>query len=178
MKNSIVKLFFFLSLIFANNISLNDNQVIFYEVDMTNTKDDLYHVTVIVNGLSKNNDIYNFASNVPGTYQISDFGRFVKSFQAYNKNDKELGTTRLSTNHWRIRNSKEVAKIVYTIEDTYDAVIDSNEIYPMSGTGIQKDFIILNTFGVLGFFDGMQSNPIELDLKYNKKWKIGTSLRK
>jgi predicted metalloprotease with PDZ domain len=84
----------------------------------------------------------------------------------------------LSVNRWRIRNSEEVSKIVYTIEDTYGAELDSLPIFPMLGTGIQDDFIVINTFGVLGFFDGMQTNPIQLKVTFDNDWEIGTAMKK
>jgi len=165
-------------LIFSTLFGQNNDQVVHYEIDLTGPKDDLFHVTVYIDGLSAKNDIYNFVANAPGTYEVLDFGRFVKSFQAYDGNGKELGTTRLSTNRWRIRNSQNVNKIKYTIEDTNDSKVDLDMMYPMEGTGIQKDFIIINTFGVLGFFEGLQSNPIKLNVKYDDSWHIGTSMRK
>jgi predicted metalloprotease with PDZ domain len=48
----------------------------------------------------------------------------------------------------------------------------------MSGTGIEKDFIILNTFGVLGYFSGLLSKSVQIQINYNPEWKIGTALEK
>ncbi|MFC1550064.1 hypothetical protein ACFL46_02085 [Candidatus Neomarinimicrobiota bacterium] len=162
----------------ATEIPDNDEVTIKYEVDLTDTADDLFHVSIHVDGIPNDNNVFNFVSNVPGTYRVSDFGRFVKSFQAYDENDQALGTTRLSTNRWRIRNSEDVSKIVYTIEDTYDVMIDSLQLHPVLGTGIQDDFIVINTFGILGFFDGMQSNSIQLKLTFDSSWEIGTAMKK
>jgi predicted metalloprotease with PDZ domain len=176
----IVFVFSFICLFLLNATEIPDynNVTIKYEIDLTESADDLFHVSVYVDGIPSDNNIYNFVSNAPGTYSISDFGRFVKSFQAYDVNERALGTTRLSVNRWRIRNPEEVSKIVYTIDDTYGLELDSLPIYPMLGTGIQDDFIVINTFGVLGFFDGMQTNPIQLKVIFNKDWEIGTAMKK
>ena len=48
----------------------------------------------------------------------------------------------------------------------------------MCGTGIEDEFIAINTFAVLGYFEGLQTTPIELDLDYNSNWTIGTALPK
>jgi predicted metalloprotease with PDZ domain len=151
-------------------------QSIIYEVDVSNPKDDLFHVTVLTDGLSLENNIYNLPATVPGTYSILDFGRFVKSFHAYDQNGNELGTEKISTNQWQIQDADKLAKIIYDTEDSFDATVTGHRIFGMEGTGIEKNFIVLNTFGVLGYFEGLQSTPVKLKIKYNPDWKIGTAL--
>jgi predicted metalloprotease with PDZ domain len=46
----------------------------------------------------------------------------------------------------------------------------------MAGTGINEDCIVLNTFGVIGFFEKLQSLPVKMKLDYNPNWVLGTSL--
>ena len=46
----------------------------------------------------------------------------------------------------------------------------------MGGTGIEDDFIVINTFGVFGYFEGLQSNPSRVKVKYNPDWTVGTAL--
>lgn len=153
------------------------NVTIEYQVDITDPTDDLFHVTVLTENLSNENNIYNFASTVPGTYTILDFGRFVKTFVAYDKNGNEIATKRLGTNKWEISDPDDVVKIVYDIEDSFDADYTEHIIFPMAGTGIESDFAVLNTFGVLGYFEGLQSNPIKLRVDYDSDWTLGTALR-
>jgi len=47
----------------------------------------------------------------------------------------------------------------------------------MSGSGIDNNFIVMNTFAVLGYFEGLQSYPIIINLDYNSDWTVGTALR-
>lgn len=147
-----------------------------YNVDLTNYQDDLFHVAVNVNGLSEENDIFNFPATVPGTYSTLDFGRFVKFFKAFDKDGNNLNTERISTNQWQIENSEKLSKIIYDVEDTFDSEISENKVIPMAGTGINNDFIVLNTFAILGYFEGNQTNPIKLKLDYRSDWTSGTSL--
>ncbi|MGD8306461.1 MAG: peptidase [Ignavibacteria bacterium] len=176
------KMFLLLVVIFAANVktqSLINQDVsaqIIYQVDVTNYQDDLFHVTVLTENLTPENNIYNFVSTTPGTYDMLDFGRFVRSFNAYDKDGNELKTNKLSTNRWQIKNPENLSKIVYKIEDSFDAEIQDHFITPMCGTGIQDNFIVLNTFGVLGYFEGLQSNPIRLKLDYDPDWFIGTAM--
>jgi predicted metalloprotease with PDZ domain len=174
----------FLSVILVVSISSNDQIVaqdnsapeIIYNVDVTNHQDDLFHVTVFVSGLSQRNNVYNFASTTPGTYSVMDFGRFVKSFNAFDGDGNELSTERLSTNRWEINYAEKLSKLVYDVEDTFDAEYTENKVYPMAGTGIEEDFIVLNTFGVFGYFEGLQSHPSQVKIDYNPDWIVGTAL--
>jgi predicted metalloprotease with PDZ domain len=148
---------------------------IVYEVDLSRAADDLFHVTVYPPHLSGENSVFNFVGTAPGTYEILDFGRFVKSFRAYDTDGNELNSERLSTNRWNIQAIGRLKKIHYDIEDSWDAE-GGETIAPMSGTGIQDDFVVFNTFGVLGFFSGLQTAPAKLKIIYRKDWDIGTAL--
>lgn len=151
-------------------------QTITYEVDVTNQKDDLFHVTVFVDGMSSENNIYNLPATVPGTYSNLNFGRFVKSLKAYDKDGKEMQAQKISTNQWQINNFETLAKLDYDVEDTFDSEIADGKVIPMAGSGINDNFIVMNTFSMLGYFEKLQSEPIKLKLDYNSHWIIGTSL--
>ena len=63
-----------------------------YKVNLTNYQDDLFHVTVDVNGLSIENDIYNMPATVPGTYSNLNFGRLTIKMEMNFKRKKYLQT--------------------------------------------------------------------------------------
>jgi len=151
-------------------------QTINYEIDVTNYQDDLFHVTVFVKDLDTENNIYQFPATVPGTYSNLNFGRFITSFYAYDADGNELPTERVSTNQWKVSDVENLARLDYDVEDTFDAEVEKEYVIPMAGTGINDEFIVLNTFSILGYFEGFQSNPVQLKLFYPKNWLIGTSL--
>jgi len=151
-------------------------QTITYEVNVKNYQDDLFHVTVFTEGLSLENNIYNLPATVPGTYSNLNFGRFVTSFKAYDEDGTELQAEKISTNQWRINDIENLAKLDYNVEDTFDSDIVDGKVIPMAGSGINNDFIVLNTFAMLGYFENLQSEPIKLKLDYTPDWTIGTSL--
>jgi predicted metalloprotease with PDZ domain len=163
-------------IVISTGFASSDTQQVTFEVNVLNYQDDLFHVTVYTEGLTEGNNIYNLPSTVPGTYDLLDFGRFVKSFKAYDENGNELEVDRISTNRWQISDIDKLSKINYDIEDTFDAEITENNVIPMGGTGINEDFIMLNTFGVVGFFEGLQSLPVKMKLDHNPEWIVGTSL--
>jgi len=169
----------FTIIVFTLFIILNTSlftQTVTYEVDVTNHRDDLFHVTVFTEGLSLENNIYNLPATVPGTYSNLNFGRFVTSLKAYDKVGSELRTEKISTNQWQIDNVETLAKLDYDVEDTFDSDIVDGKVIPMAGSGINNDFIVLNTFAMLGYFENLQSEPIKLKLDYNTDWTVGTSL--
>ncbi len=53
-----------------------------YVIDLNDRSDDLFKVTLTVDDLGSENAVYQFASTAPGTYQVMNMGRFVRSFTA------------------------------------------------------------------------------------------------
>ncbi|MFI5406712.1 MAG: peptidase, partial [Nitrososphaerales archaeon] len=175
-----LSIFITLIYLFSAGLSLyaqSGSPQILYEVNVLNYMDDLFHVTIYSEGLNQENNIYNLPSTVPGTYTNLDFGRFVKSFTAYDEKGNELAVEHISTNRWQISDVDKLSKIEYDIEDTFDAEVTEHKVIPMGGTGINEDYIVLNTFGVIGFFEGLQSLPVKMKLEYNPDWIVGTSLQ-
>lgn len=169
----------FASIMFlANLFPQQEKNTFAYEINLQYYADDIFHVTCYPPKLTSADTIYNFVAFAPGVHQVLDFGRYVKSFYAYDENGGEITVENLSTNKWKISNPTEIYKIKYDIEDTFDADVEEHLIYPMSGTGIQDEYIIINTHGVIGYFDKHKSDPVTLDIIYNTEWEIGTALEK
>ena len=157
------------------NDQLSDPQITF-DVDLTNPTDDLFHVSVATKNLTSENNVYNFASTAPGTYSILDFGRFVKSFKAFDKGGNPIVVEQISTNKWKIADPERLSLLQYDIEDSFDARITENSVAPMSGSGIDSNYAAFNTFGVLGYFQGLQSAPVRMKVHHRPDWMIGTAL--
>ncbi len=167
---------FLIPVFLAFNLYAQENSFI-YEVDFTN-RNDAFNVTLSVPTLSSEDDVYSFVSYAPGVHQPLDFGRFVKMFKVYDIAGNELLTNKISTNDFRILEPTKVAKIIYEIDDSFDMSTAYHPIYPMSGTGINDDYIILNPHGVFGCFKNLKNVPIKLKLKLQGTEKIGTALNK
>lgn len=147
-----------------------------YHVDVTNHEDDLFHITVLTSNLSEENNIYHMPSTVPGTYQVMDFGRFVHDIKAFDISGKEIELKKISDNSWEILNPTQLAKITYKSEDTFDAEVEDRPVAPMSGSGIEDNFISMNTFAVLGYFEGLQGHEAKIKVDYKSYWELGTAL--
>jgi predicted metalloprotease with PDZ domain len=149
-----------------------------YEIDLTYYADDLFHVVGYPAPLTPADSIYRFVAFAPGVHQVLDFGRFVRSFRAFDEQGEEIETLQLGTNDWRITRPVDVHRIEYDVEDSFDADVPGNIIYPMSGTGIEPDYVAINTFGVIGYFADHRNAPVELTIHHNPAWKVGTALTK
>lgn len=178
MKNILLLTLIILTLSGCSSIPVvqQNQKTVYYQLDLTNRADDLFHVTIFPPQLTEENSVYNFASTVPGTYKLLDFGRFVKSFQAYDENNNEINVENISTNKWRISQPEKVKKIIYITEDSYDADIKENLLSPMSGTAIDEKFALVNNYGIFGYFENMQKTPIKLKVSYPDNWMVGTAL--
>ena len=155
---------------------LSQDKNIIFDVNLNDRADDQFKVTLTVEGLKKENKIYQFASTAPGTYQTMDIGRYVRSFKAFDKNGKEISTTSLSTNQYAISDPENVRRIEYSIAETWDTPVDFNKIYLMCGTSIEKDHVFINGQAVFGYFHGLQAEPFKVKLRYPDTWKVGTAL--
>jgi predicted metalloprotease with PDZ domain len=132
-------------------------------LDLTQVKDDKLMVEVITPQITANEAIYCMPKIVPGTYSIYDFGRFLSNFKAYNAQGKELEIVALDENRWQINGAKELYKLSYWVEDSYDTGKD-NFIFEPAGTNIEKDNFVINTHGFFGYIDGMKRNDYEINI--------------
>ena len=175
------KLTLFLALILyslATTVRAEPPGLLLYEVNLNDRADDQFKVTLHVEGLKPENAIYQFAATAPGTYQVMDVGRFVRSFQAFDKKGRELKTQQVSTNQWKIEQPEQVRQIQYHIAETWDTRVDKDVIYRMCGTSIEQDHVLINGQGVFGFPAGMQASPLAVKLNYPADWTVGTALDK
>ena len=165
-----------LCIIVFKTFPLNAQESVFrYELDLTK-KNDAFNVILNTPELGPEDDLYSFVSFAPGVHQPLDFGRFIRLFKVFDKNGEELMVQKISLNDFRILEPEKVARIVYEIDDSFDMSIEHHPVYPMSGTGITKDYTIINTHGVFGYFEKLKDRPIELKLKLSGTPKVGTSL--
>ncbi|MEM6736332.1 MAG: peptidase M61 [Bacteroidota bacterium] len=151
-------------------------------IDLTQVNDDKVPVEIMVPSVTEEEIEYHMPKIVPGTYSISDFGRFVVDFKALDSVGNSLTTDKTSTNRWIIKNANRLNKIIYWIEDSFDEFdgYGSNKLFEPGGMGIEadKNVYILNTFGFVGYLKGYKFKPFELIINHEEKIKGATSLKK
>ncbi|MGH7704210.1 MAG: peptidase [Gemmatimonadales bacterium] len=146
-----------------------------YSINLNDRADDLFKVTLAVKGLKPQNAVYQFASTAPGTYQVMDIGRFVQSFEAFDRHGKPVPVERISVNQWRLTDAPKVQQIRYSVAETWNTKLD-HPVYLMCGTSLDPDHALLNPHAVIGYPTGLQAAPIRLRLQYPADWVVGTPL--
>ncbi len=151
-------------------------------IDLTKASEDKVPVEIIVPTIETETVEYHMAKIVPGTYSISDFGRFVDDFKALDAEGNELSFKNTSINKWVIEDAKKLSKITYWIEDSFDEFsgYGKNKLFEPGGMSIEADrnVFVMNTFGFVGYIDGLKFQPFELTIKHDENIFGATSLKK
>lgn len=154
-----------------------DSDVYKATIDLIAVENDKVQITIHVPEISTDEIVYCLPKIVPGTYSIYDFGRFVSDFKALDENNNLLKVEKISENEWKIFDATVLNKINYWVDDTYD-MTQSNPIFEPAGTNIApgKNFVV-NSFGFIGYLEGLKSLRYELTIKKPAEFYGVTPLR-
>lgn len=152
------------------------------QIDLTRVKDDKVPVEILLPTIENDEVEYHMAKIVPGTYSISDFGRFIVDFTATDSAGNKLEVQETSANRWTIQNATKLSKIFYWVEDSYDEFDNygDNKIFEPGGMGIdaERNVFVMNTFGFIGYIDGLKFNPYEVTIQHDEAIYGATSLKR
>jgi predicted metalloprotease with PDZ domain len=167
-----------LVILFSQNMYANrpePESVYRYSVDLVNIHNNEVTVNLMAPTITTAKTIFAFPKIIPGTYRISNYGKFISNLSATDKRGKPLVVKRLNDNQWEIINAKQIKKISYTVHDIFNSSMP-NAIFPMAATDIEDKDIVVNTFGFFGFFEGMTRLPFELTFTRKPDYYASTSL--
>ena len=133
-----------------------------YRLDLANVKDDKVKVELTTPKITTGTIEFHMPKVVPGTYSISDFGKFVSDFKALDASGNELEVTSPDgMNRWEIKDATKLNKITYWVEDTWDS--DKGSIFEPGGSNIEAGVnFVINTFCFFGYLDGMKEMDFEV----------------
>ncbi len=140
-------------------------------IDLVNVKDDKVTVTVTPPKITSNEIQYRLPKTVPGTYSSDNYGRFIEDIKALDAKGKELSITKSDANSWTITNAKNLVKITYSVNDTFDTEkgegFGKEDVFSPAGTNIDqgKNFM-LNTHGFVGYFSDFLSTPYQVTIEH------------
>lgn len=136
-----------------------------YTVDLRNVVDDRVRVTLVPPTQTADLVEFQMPKIVPGTYSISDFGRFVIGLEATDAAGLPLPVEFIDQNRWMIRGAKGLKQISYWVDDTWGSTL-SPKIFEPGGTNIEAGTnFVLNNFGFCGYFAGQKELPFKLTIK-------------
>lgn len=136
-----------------------------YTLDLANVQEDRVMVELLTPAVTAGEIEFQMPKVVPGTYSISNFGRFLNDFKAFDQAGNALEVTHPDENRWRIAGAEKLHRISYWVSDSWDDT-GSNKIFQPGGTNIEagKNFVI-NTFGFFGYLEGKKEMPFEVTVK-------------
>lgn len=150
----------------TSKVASSKKNLIEVGIDLNTVVDDKIQVVVNPQKIKKDSIVYQIPAIVPGTYAMSDYGKFISDFKAFDYDGNELTIEKLDTNSWQINDAKKMDKVSYWVDDTFDATQKHN-IYVMAGTNIEegKNFF-LNLPGFVGYFKGKKETPYTITIKH------------
>ena len=150
----------------TSKVAQNIKTTIEIDIDLNTVVDDKVQVVVNPQKINEEIAVYHIPAIVPGTYAISNYGKFVSDFKAFDYEGNEMSIQKLDENSWQINNAKKMDKVSYWIDDTFDSEL-KHGIYVMAGTNIEegKNFL-LNLPGFVGYFKGKKELPYQITIAH------------
>lgn len=137
-------------------------------IDLTQVVDDKAPVTINPGRFTSDTVIYRLPRIIQGSYAVNDFGKYVDDLKALDYNGNNLPVTKLDDNTWQIVNAKNLDKLEYYVNDTFDLEVQGGigEEIPFSpgGTNISPENYVLNLHGFIGYFDSLKNAQYTLDV--------------
>lgn len=147
-----------------------------YEVNLNNRSEDRFKIVVSLPPLSSSDDVFQFASTAPGLYSVTDIGRFIRDFRAFDKDGRQLAIEKISTNQFKLSDPENTTRIEYTSRDTWDTLYNGAVIAKMAGTSLEADHALINTYCVFGYPENLKEEKMLVKLQLPSGWKTGTAL--
>jgi len=159
----------------TSNVATKKN-LIEVGINLNNVVDDKVQVEVNPQKIKEETLVYNIPAIVPGTYAMSNYGKFISDFKAFDYDGKEMPVQKLDDNSWQVNNAKKMDKVSYWVDDTFDSEL-KHGIYVMAGTNIEegKNFF-LNLPGFVGYFKGKKETPYTITVAHPTNLYETTSL--
>ena len=126
----------FLASCSTSNVAVKKN-LIEVGINLNNVVDDKVQVEVNPHKIKEESVVYSLPAIVPGTYAMSNYGKFVSDFKAFDYDGKEMPVQKLDDNSWQVNNATKMDKVSYWVDDTFDSK-EKHGIYVMAGTNIEE----------------------------------------
>ncbi|MEK6152098.1 peptidase M61 [Flavobacteriaceae bacterium 3-367] len=162
----------------AKTLTTAGNTPILAAIDLIHVEEDKVLVSMDPGAFTVDEVLFYIPKTVPGTYSTDNYGKYIEDFKAYDYEGKLLPVSKTDENTWSISQGKNLNKIAYYVNDTYDTETEVEEaVFSPAGTNIAKDEnFMLNLHGFVGYFKGLKEVPYELTISAPAELKATTSL--
>ncbi len=152
-------------------------QTMKYTADLAACKKDQVSVQLICNHKGSDTAFFSFPMTIPGTYAVLDYGRYISGLKAFDSAGKALKVKKKGNNTFTIVPGKDVAKIQYLIDDSWEEKNKKTKIFEPAGTGFEANkFFYINSGGLFGFFGTEWNVPFEITFRKPTNLKGFTTL--
>ncbi len=151
-------------------------QPVMVNIDLVNVQNDKVMVTVDPDRFTQDQTTFFIPKTVPGTYSVDNYGELIENVKGYDYKGNEIALTKADENSWLIANAKDLDKITYWVNDSFDMEGEKG-IFSPSGTNIEKgENFMLNLHGFVGYFDQMSEQPYKIMINRPNDLYPGTSI--
>jgi predicted metalloprotease with PDZ domain len=134
-------------------------------LNLQQAANDRLKVVVNTPPVQENQVTYVMPSVIPGSYSKKDYGRFVSGFKAFDKNGKTLKVKTNGPNLFVIDGARQLARLEYSVDDTWDVKQDDSFIFQPGGTNFDAGrSFLLNHYGLYGYLEGYKMVPYEVQV--------------
>lgn len=159
----------------------NAKNQILVNVDLKNIVNDKVTVTVTPPKFKQKEITYHFPKTIPGTYSEDNYGKYIDNFKAFDKKGNPILISKTDVNSWKITDAKNVVKITYEVNDTFDVEKGSQfgqgDVFSPAGSNIEANKnVMLNTHCFVGYFDDYLSTTYKLDVAHDETFWAATSM--
>ena len=135
-------------------------------IDLVNIDEDRVLVHLDPGAFSQDEVSFYIPKTVPGTYSIDNYGQYIEGFKALDYDGNELTFQQPDENTWTISSARNLDKISYYVNDTFDQeYLSSDIVFSPAGTNIEEgENFVLNLHGFVGYFGGLKEIPYEISV--------------
>lgn len=153
-------------------------QTMKYTADLAACKKDRVSVQLTCNHKGADTAFFSFPMTIPGTYAVLDYGRYISGLKAFDSAGKALKVKKKGNNTFTIVPGKDVAKIQYLVDDSWEEKNKKTKIFEPAGTGFEANkFFYINSGGLFGFFGTEWNVPFEITFQKPTNLKGFTTLK-
>ncbi|WP_224489166.1 M61 family metallopeptidase [Robertkochia flava] len=147
-------------------------------VDLVHTNEDRVKVEIDPGRFAMDTVVFLIPKTVPGTYSIDNYGQYIEDLRALDYSGRELEVIHEGENRWMISSGKDLDKLVYYANDTFDTEQEKDDpVFSPAGTNIEQDQnYFLNLHMIIGYFKGYDRRPYEIEFLKPEGFTAATSL--
>ena len=170
--NSVLKVvpIFLLSLLFSVRLEGQSNQL-FYS--LTQQDSEMVSVSISFNPLPSNEASLLIARSAPGTYEITEYSRFIENVIATTTSGDQLEGVKGIGSYFNFREEGSIKEISY---DVNILKMESELKDAFASSKGRENYLGILGYSVFGTISGLENTPIELTVKSEIQWPIFTTL--